>query len=257
MRSHISRRQLLQLLGAGTAGAALTACVPAAPAGAPAAADEAAAEPVGFDWQRYAGTELRYVGETQPLSDHVLSILPQFEEMTGIKVNTEILPWAQMVQKIRVELMASNEDMDVYQLPAGAEERNIWFDAGWLNDIGPWVDDPSMTHEDYDLWEDMGRDYLMKGYASRGSLVSVPMQMSAMIGYYRIDLFEEYGIDGPPTTFEELEAAAQTVQEMSGGEVFGITMRGKPPVPTSVFKGFVGGRRRRPADGFGGGDRRL
>ena len=78
-------------------------------------------EPEGFDWQRYAGTELRYVGETQPLSDHVLSILPKFEEMTGIKVNTEILPWAQMVQKIRVELMASNEDMDVYQLPAGAE----------------------------------------------------------------------------------------------------------------------------------------
>ena len=143
--------------------------------------------------------------------------------------------------EIRVELMAGNEDMDVYQLPAGAEERNVWFDAGWLNDIGPWVDDPSMTHEDYDLWEDMGRDYLMKGYASRGSLVSVPMQMSAMIGYYRKDLFEEYGIDGPPTTFEELEAAAQTVQEMSGGEVFGITMRGKPPVPTSVFKGFLGG----------------
>ena len=241
MRSQISRRQLLQLLGAGTAGAALTACVPAAPAGAPAAADEAAAEPMGFDWQRYAGTELRYVGETQPLSDHVLSILPKFEEMTGIKVNTEILPWAQMVQKIRVELMASNEDMDVFQLPAGAEERNVWFDAGWLNDIGPWVDDPSMTHEDYDLWEDMGRDYLMAGYSSRGSLVSVPMQMSAMIGYYRKDLFEEYGIDGPPTTFEELEAAAATVQEQSGGEVFGITMRGKPPVPTSVFKGFLGG----------------
>ena len=99
MRSQISRRQLLQLLGAGTAGAALTACVPAAPASAPAAADEGAAEMATFDWQRYAGTELRYVGETQPLSDHVLSILPKFEEMTGIKVNTEILPWAQMVQK--------------------------------------------------------------------------------------------------------------------------------------------------------------
>jgi len=226
-----------------TAGAALAACapVPPAPASAPAAPEDAASAPTTFDWQRYAGTELRYVGEKQPLSDHVLSILPEFEKTTGIKVNTEILPWAQMVQKIRVELMASNEDMDVFQLPAGAEERNVWFDAGWLNDISPWVDDPAMTHEGYDLWEDMGRDYLMEGYAARGGLVAVPMQMSAMIGYYRKDLFEEYGIEGPPRDFDELEAAAKTVQEQSGGDIFGITMRGKPPVPTSVFKGFLGG----------------
>ncbi|MBI2941943.1 MAG: sugar ABC transporter substrate-binding protein [Chloroflexi bacterium] len=202
---------------------------------------QALAKPAAFDWQKHKGTVLRYVGEKQPLSDHVMALYPEFEKLTGIKVNFEILPWAQMVQKLRVELMAGNADLDVFQLPASAEERNQWYDAGWLTDMGKWVDDPALTHPGYDLWDDLGRDYLMTGYSAKGKLVSIPMQMSAMIGYHNKEVFKQFDIPAPPADFTQLESIAKTIHEKSQGKIYGIVLRGKPPVPTSVFKGFLGG----------------
>ncbi len=41
----------------------------------------------------------------------------------------------------------------------------------------------------------------------------MPLQIGAGLLYYRTDLLEEYGYDGPPQTWEELEAMARTIQE--------------------------------------------
>ena len=41
--------------------------------------------------------------------------------------------------------------------------------------------------------------------------------------------------ENPPRDFDKLEAAARTVQEMNGGDLFGITMRGNPPLPGELL----------------------
>jgi len=45
-----------------------------------------------------------------------------------------------------------------------------------------------------------------------GTLIGIPWFTDAGLLYYRTDLLEEYSLD-PPTTWDELEAAAQTIQE--------------------------------------------
>lgn len=45
-----------------------------------------------------------------------------------------------------------------------------------------------------------------------GKLIGIPWFTDAGLLYYRTDLLEEYSLD-PPTTWDELEAAAQTIQE--------------------------------------------
>ncbi len=51
-----------------------------------------------------------------------------------------------------------------------------------------------------------------------GKLVGIPMFTDAGLLYYRTDLLEEYGFDGPPETWTELQEMATTIMEGEGAD---------------------------------------
>jgi trehalose/maltose transport system substrate-binding protein len=78
---------------------------------------------------------------------------------------------------------------------------------------------PGDLHEHFvDLYKYGGLDYAPNHFQSiienntvDGRLVAIPMFTDAGLLYYRKDLLEKYGFDGPPETWEELEKMAKVV----------------------------------------------
>ncbi len=95
---------------------------------------------------------------------------------------------------------AQSSEVDVYQI-----------DVIWPGDLA--------VHF-VDLYEYGARDVVDEHFPAivenntvDGRLIAIPWFTDAGLLYYRTDLLEKYGFDGPPATWVELESMAQTIQE--------------------------------------------
>lgn len=97
------------------------------------------------------------------------------------------------------QLSAGSADVDVYMIDV------IWpgIMAEFAHDLGP-----AMEGE-----IDQFFPAIVENNTVEGRLVGVPWYTDAGLLYYRTDLLEKYGFDGPPTTWAELEEMSNTIQE--------------------------------------------
>jgi len=58
----------------------------------PAQKSEATAKKAGFDWQAHSGATMRIIHPSYPDIRVVEPLIPEFEALTGIKIDLEILP---------------------------------------------------------------------------------------------------------------------------------------------------------------------
>ena len=124
-----------------------------------------------------------------------------FEEATGIDVEVVLSPQSatdNLAQQLQF-LGAQSGDLDVYQI-----------DVIWPGIMAP----HAVNLYDYIPAEEVERHFpaIVQNNTVDGSLVGIPFYTDAGMLYYRTDLLEKYGYDGPPTTWDELEEMAQTIQ---------------------------------------------
>lgn len=181
---------------------ALTACP--APAAAPAGggSDEAA-----------GGTVTAMLGT--PIRESDQAAIDYCVEQTGLDVEIVEGPES-ATDRIALYLQflgAQEDEIDVIQIDV------IWpgILAEHLIDMSPYI-------EDADYF-----DRIVQNNTVDGSLVGIPWYTDAGLLYYRSDLLEEYGYDGPPTTWTDLEEMAAAIQEGERAEnpdFWGFTWQG-------------------------------
>ncbi len=123
----------------------------------------------------------------------------EFEEEHGVRVEFRIGPESateRLSQYLR-SFSARSSDLDVYQI-----------DVIWPGILAQHLEDLSGAVEAEDFFTPMIENNVVDG-----RLVAVPFYADAGLLYYRTDLLEKYGFDGPPGTWDELTEMALAIQQ--------------------------------------------
>ncbi|TJW34912.1 MAG: extracellular solute-binding protein, partial [Mesorhizobium sp.] len=135
----------------------------------------------------FAGTTLRLATESTPPSNAIATQLKQyFEEATGIKVEIEVLPLEQVLQKLTLDVASSLGTYDLY-----------YIDQSWAASFSQDVFDPREQLKNADLaMPNYNIDDFLKplvdGIAMyEDRMVGVPYDIPIFIMQYRKDVWDE------------------------------------------------------------------
>lgn len=147
------------------------------------------------------------------------ALAAEFTRETGIGVEFVIGPSSaneRLTQYLQF-LGAHSSDIDIYQI-----------DVTWPGMLAPHFVDLG------DAFEIGTGDYLselVENNTVEGRLIAAPWFADAGMLYYRTDLLEEYGYEGPPATWDELESMAAEIQagerERGNPDFWGFVWQGR------------------------------
>ncbi|MFD0981981.1 ABC transporter substrate-binding protein [Tropicimonas aquimaris] len=193
----------------------------------------AAAEP-------FSGMEINVLSEGIPTHSYESEVLTKaFEEITGIKVNHQILGEGEVVQAVQTQMQTKRNLYDAYVNDSdliGTHSRlqlayNL---SDWMAGAGADVTNPGLDLEDF-----MGIQFTT---GPDGDLYQLPDQQFANLYWFRKDWFdredlqaafkEKYGYDlGVPVNWSAYEDIAQffseDVKEIDGTTIYGHMDYGK------------------------------
>jgi trehalose/maltose transport system substrate-binding protein len=152
------------------------------------------------DAKQYSGTKLVFWGDSVgPCKKAGDLLCAKFTEQTGIEVQNVERP------------QSSDESYAQYQRIFQAQSGD--FDAGMIDVIWPGAFGQHLL-DLTDAFSDVSGDYyetIIQNNTVDGKLIAIPWFGDFGMMYYRTDLAEKYGYDGPPETWDDLEEMAQKV----------------------------------------------
>ncbi|MFV0493369.1 MAG: ABC transporter substrate-binding protein [Pseudorhodobacter sp.] len=167
----------------------------------------------------FAGQTIRLATESTPPSNTINSQLKKyFEEASGIKVEIEILPLEQVLQKLTLDIASALGTYDLY-----------YVDQSWAASVSRDVFDPreqieekpDLVMPDYNIDDFMPA--LVDGVAKyEDRWVGVPYDIPIFIMQYRKDIYDNMGFSAPQT-LEEYYDQCKAITEEYGPDMFGST----------------------------------
>ena len=196
----------------------------------------------------YAGVVLHGVSESTPPSNYVKDVLaPQFEALTGIKVELETTSWDQMYDKAIKDMEAGSGIYDFVYI-----EQDIiysYLSRDFLVNLSQGLkDNPQLASPDFGV--DKFTSFINYFKNDAGDVFGVPMEAFIKVYLYRTDLFNneeikaaykaETGNDlAPATTHEEYTAIAKFFTEYGQAndmELWGTTVQAASGHPSSFYE---------------------
>lgn len=171
----------------------------------------------------FAGQTVNIVTFTGPqIAEPLQRRGPDFEKLTGAKINVITVPFADLYSKILTDASTNTNSYDAYV-----------FDPQWFGDFVPagFIEDlTERVKADKALqWDDVGPFFRDFSATYDGKVYAIPLDGDFHMLYYRTDLLEKDGLK-PPETWDDYLAMAKKYngQDLNGD--------GTPDYGSCLFK---------------------
>lgn len=167
----------------------------------PVAAQDKPFAGVEFDVLTFTGPQI-----AEPLQRHA----PEFEALTGAKVNVVIVPFADLYQTILTDQATGTNSYEAFVF--APQWMVDYIVPGYLEDLSPYI------AADKDIaWDDIGQFFREFSASFEGKTYTIPVDGDFHMVYYRTDVLSELGMEPPKTWDDYLAiAAAANGKDMNG-----------------------------------------
>lgn len=191
----------------------------------------------------FQGVELNVSCWSAPFPKLLQTYLPEFEELTGMKVNYDTPGFLIYNQRVDLELSTKGSSFDVLNITFIYVDR--WLRAGWFAPLDSFISDENVTPKDWGI-----DDFLPAARKimsdKDGKLYGIPWTCDCyMAAAGRFDLVEKAGL-AMPETFDDIEKVAAATNKDGVAGFLGDNRHGWNFPP--YLQGFGGNVFRNPPD---------
>lgn len=170
------------------------------------------------------------VASKDPVTLQFWSALDPSSEQ-GKTIQQKVKDFDDSHDNIKVELQVISYDVLhdklVAAINAGDAPDMSWGLSEWFGEFNK-LDALADLTESFDSWDEKDKIYpnVKESLTVEGKLKALPNYLGIRALLYHENILKDAGITAPPTTWDELLNAAQTVKDKTGKEIFGIAGAG-------------------------------
>lgn len=177
----------------------------------------------GADSGEDKGKTIKVALQKHTAVDVMQKMFADFEKESGIKIEADVLPQEQIIEKTQLALSSGSTDYDVVMYDhmfttqfAGAE---------WIEDLTPYIEKSGYDVEDF-----MGG--FVDSLSYNGKSYALPIYGESSMLMYNKELFDKAGIANPPTNKAEFEDA---VAKLDAAGIPAFACRGSKSPGSNIY----------------------
>jgi multiple sugar transport system substrate-binding protein len=175
----------------------------------------ALASSVGAQAGEFDGVTVNIMTQTGAIQEPLQRRAPEFEKLTGAKINVIAVPFSDLYQKVLTDWASGTNSVDAAVF--APQWMVDYVSGGYLEELGPRI----AKDKDID-WDQIGPFFRNFSATYNGKTYLVPLDGDFHMLYYRTDILDKAGLKPPKTWDEYLEVA----KALNGKEVDGIKVYG-------------------------------
>ncbi len=173
--------------------------------------------------------------------ENLITLQPQFEALTGIKLRFEKVPPGQIRQKALLDLSSKTATYATHA--ADPMYYPLYVSNKWVEPLDKYLDDATLTDKAWFNYDD-----IIKAWRDADSIdgkpYGIPYDGEVTVQVYRKDLYDAKGLK-PADTYDQLVANAKALTDPAT-RTYGLALRGfsgagqNMYIYPSLFRGFGG-----------------
>jgi len=193
------------------------------------------------NWKQVEGESITVAVIPASYFDNLISLQPQFEALTGIKLRFEKVPPGQIRQKALLDLSSKTATYATHA--ADPMYYPLYVSNKWVDPLDKYLDDAALTDSAWFKYDDIIKAW-RDADSVDGKPYGIPYDGEVTVQVYRKDLYDAKSLK-PADTYDQLTANAKALNDPAN-RIYGLALRGfagagqNMYIYPSLFRGFGG-----------------